>query len=310
MHRLEHRGEGARGIDVRARRQADTAGDRGGLIGQDVAEQIVGHHDVESGRVGDQVNRRGIHMQIVGGHARVLGGDLGEDPLPQAPGVDQHVVLVNHRQMTPATRRQVEGVTHHALDPHGRVDAHLGGHLIGGAVAQRAAIARIQSLGAFAHHDEIGQALVEDCVRQGADHARIHLRRAQVDVLIEGEPQPQQQPALQQTAGDRGTARRRAHRAENDRLRLGELGEGLVIEDLTGRQPVVGAQIVVAELEGVLTHRGLQHLEGLGDDFGTDTVPGNHGNGRTQSLSSHVSNSNGRSEIRPGDLRPRCAPAG
>src|SRR5690606_24159972 len=51
VHRLEHRRRGAVGVDVGRRGQADAAGDRGGLVGEDVTEEVVGHDDVEARRV-------------------------------------------------------------------------------------------------------------------------------------------------------------------------------------------------------------------------------------------------------------------
>ena len=44
VDRLEHRGKGALGIEVRRRRDAERAGQRGGEIGQNVGMQ-VGRHD-------------------------------------------------------------------------------------------------------------------------------------------------------------------------------------------------------------------------------------------------------------------------
>src|SRR3546814_2394238 len=47
VHRLEQRGELPRRVEVRRRRDADGAGDRRAEIGEDVAEEIGGHHHVE-----------------------------------------------------------------------------------------------------------------------------------------------------------------------------------------------------------------------------------------------------------------------
>src|SRR5882757_10827648 len=71
VHGLEHRRELAGRVDVPARGDADTAGDGRGEVGDDVAEEVVGDDHVEAGRVGDEVDRRRVHMDVVR-------GDLGE----------------------------------------------------------------------------------------------------------------------------------------------------------------------------------------------------------------------------------------
>ena len=51
VHRLEHRRVLALGVQVGRRRDADRAGDRGGQVAEDVAEQVGGHDHVEAARV-------------------------------------------------------------------------------------------------------------------------------------------------------------------------------------------------------------------------------------------------------------------
>ncbi len=207
-------------------------------------------------------------MQVVGGDLGELGADLLEDPGPQVAGVHQHVVLVHQGQLLARTRlRPAVGVAHHALDAEGGVEADLGGHLLLGTGAQRAAVADVRALGALADDHEVDLRL--------AGQRRLHTReepaRPEVDVVVEGEPQLQQQPPLQHS----GRHARVADGAEQDRVVGLELGEHALREGLTGAVVTPGAEV---ELGALQLHIGgkcrLQHLEALGHHFLADTVTG------------------------------------
>ena len=82
--------------------------------------------------------------------------DLLDGAPPQVTGMGEHVVLVHEREvLARAGLGAGEGVTHDALDAEAGVDAHLGGDLVGGAGAQRAAVADVRALGALADDDEV-----------------------------------------------------------------------------------------------------------------------------------------------------------
>src|SRR6478736_9445522 len=68
VDRLEHGGRGPVGVDVAGRGQADAAGDGGGEVGDDVAEEVVGDDHVEARRVRGHEDRGGVDVQVVGGH--------------------------------------------------------------------------------------------------------------------------------------------------------------------------------------------------------------------------------------------------
>ena len=63
------------------RREADAAGDRRREVGQDVAEQVVGDDHVVARRVGDQVDRRRVHVLVGDGDVGVL---RARPPRPRA----------------------------------------------------------------------------------------------------------------------------------------------------------------------------------------------------------------------------------
>ena len=52
--------------------------DRGAQVGEDVAEQVAGHHDIEALGGADEFHRRYVDVKVAGGDAarRVLGGDF------------------------------------------------------------------------------------------------------------------------------------------------------------------------------------------------------------------------------------------
>ena len=79
----------------------------------------------------------------------------------------------------------------------------------------------------------------------GRGHARVELGRAQVDVVVEREAQPQQQPALEDAAGHA----RVADGAEQDRVVAAQLVEHRVGQGLAGRVPAPGAEVVLGGLE-------------------------------------------------------------
>ena len=163
-----------------------------------------------------------------------------------------------------------ERVAHDALHPVGRVDADLGGDLVGGARADRSPVAAVQALGALSHHDEVDLA----GVGQRGGHARVVGGGAQVDVVVQGEAQAQQQAALQDAGGDGGVAdgAQKDGVVVLDGLQVG-IGEGLA-----GAVPAVGSQVEVGggDLDAGSLQGGGQDLEPLGHDLPADAVPGDH----------------------------------
>src|SRR5699024_9482920 len=102
VNRLEHRREGAGGIDVAARGEPDAAADGRGEVGDDVAEEVVRDDHVEAGRVLDQVDHHRVDVRVVHLDLGVLGADLLDDAAVEVPGVDQDVVLVDQGELPAA----------------------------------------------------------------------------------------------------------------------------------------------------------------------------------------------------------------
>ena len=186
----------------------------------------------------------------------------------------QHVVLVHEGEQLARPRlRAGERVADDPLDAVPRVEALLGRDLVRRAVAQDAAGADVRPLGALADDDHVDVAGLDPGERGG--DAGKQPDRAQVDVVVELEPQPQQQAALEDAAGHR----RVADRAEQDRVVPAQLVEHRVRQRLAGRVPASGAEVVLGRRRRRRRGRGdrTQHLEALGDHLGPDPVAADDG---------------------------------
>ncbi len=236
MYRLEHRGERTVGVDVARGRQSDAAADSAGQIGEDVAEEVVCDDHVEPSRIGDEEDGRGVDVEVVPGHGWMFGRLRLDGALPQAAGVDEHVGLVHEGELLAALLGEVERVPHEPLDAERGVDAHLVRDLGGSADPDASAVADVRTLGALPHDDEVDRA----GVAQRARDAREQLRRPQVHVVVEREPQLEQQPALDDAARELRVARVAADGPEQDRLVLRERGEVVVAEDHAGSRGSAG----------------------------------------------------------------------
>ncbi|CDI68148.1 Glutamine amidotransferases class-II [Bifidobacterium animalis subsp. animalis IM386] len=242
VDRLEHGRVFVARVDAAGRRITHTAHDGARLVGENVAEQIVGENHVEARRIGDQVDRGRVDVRVVMLNLGVFGAHLVHDVLPHVAGVDEHVLLVHERDVLAALHRQLEGVAHHAFDAVRRVDGDLGGHLVLGAAANRTAGAAVEAFGALTHHHEIDLARV----RQRRLDARVQLRRAQIHILVEREPQLEQQAAFENARFDA----RVAHRTEQNRVGVLNAFEIFVRQNLAVTQIPLRPQVERLVLEG------------------------------------------------------------
>ena len=113
--------------DIPGRSHAHAADEASGEIGENIAEHVFRHHDVEGLGPLHQVERRRIHVNGLGADAGELAGDLLKDAA-EVGHRREHVGFVDQRhQFAPAL-----GVPErHAKQPLGRVpgDAHGVAHL-------------------------------------------------------------------------------------------------------------------------------------------------------------------------------------
>src|SRR6478672_10180399 len=280
VHGLEHGGRGAVRVDVPGRREPDAAGDRGGEVGDDVAEEVVGDDHVEARRVGGHEDRGRVDVQVVDADLGVLPRHLADQAAPDRPGVDQHVGLVDQGQLLArAALGAGERVADDPLDAERRIEGDLGGDLVRGSHTDRATVAGVGAFGPLADHHEVDLAgLTRNFWAERRGDAREDAGRAQVHVVVELEAQPQQQPALEDPGREVRVAGLATHRAEQDRVVPANLVEDRVREHLAGREVPLRAEVVAGRLE---LHPGrgryLEHLERLGRDLLPDAVAGNDG---------------------------------
>ena len=270
VNRLEHGRELVGGVDAAGGGVAHAAHHGAGLIGQNVAKEVVGENHIETARVGDQEDGGRIDVLVVVGDLRVFLADLVDDALPHITGVDEHVLLVHQGDVLLALHSKLEGVTHHTLHTVCGVDGHLGGHLLRGVAAHRAAGTAVQTFGAFTHHHEVDVAGVGE--RRG--DALVQLGGAQVHVLVEVEAQLEQQAAFQNA----GLDARIAHGAEQNRVVGLDAPLFVLGQDRTIAQIALGTQVEILILEVSYAFSGLfQSLLSPRSDFLANTVAGNNG---------------------------------
>ena len=89
--------------------------------------------------------------------------------------------------------------------------------------------------------------------------------------MVEGEPQLEQQPALEDARRQVRVARPAADGPQQDRVVLPDLGEHGVGQHLAGGEVALGAEVVAGLLERGVGH-GLEDLEGLVGHLGSDAV--------------------------------------
>ena len=114
------------GVDISRGRKTNTTGDSSRLIGQDVAEEVIGDDDIETAWIGHHVDRCGVNVTVVDTDLRVFAANFFDDATPQATGEDQNIVLVDQRQVVSRTGCCLfKCVAHQALNAKGRVDGDL-----------------------------------------------------------------------------------------------------------------------------------------------------------------------------------------
>jgi hypothetical protein len=169
--------------------------------------------------------------------------------------------------------RVLEGPADAPLAALAGVDRLLHGHLVGRALLQVSAHAAVEVLGVLADHDEVD--VLGAAAGQRRLHARQQLHGTQVDVLVELEPQVEQQALLEDARSHAGMA----DRPEEDGILAPQqvepaLGDDLACPQVAVAAPVEGLDVVAEALE---LRDGREHLQRLGGDFGAGAVSGKGG---------------------------------
>jgi len=275
-HRLEHAHAPLVGVEVAARRHAHAPLQDAGEVGDDVAEHVGGHDHVVGVGVLHHPHAAGVDVVVVGLHVGVVLGHLLERPPPEVVAEREHIGLGDERERLLGAvplPRVVEGPADAPLAALPRVDRLLHGHLVGRALLEIAADAAVEVFGVFADDDEVD--VLRAAAGQRRLHARQQLHRPKVDVLVELEPQLEEQALLQD-------ARRHARvtdRAEEHGVLGAKQVEATFGHDLAGLEVAIAAPVEHLHVvgEAVELRHGVEDLERLGSDFGAGAVTGDRG---------------------------------
>ena len=139
--------------EARRRRQPEPAGHRGGEVGEDVAEHVLGHDDVELLGRARELHGRVVDEHVLDLDVRILGGDLVDDAAPE-PRRLEHVRLVDRRQLPAARAGELEAAPRDPLDLARVVLARVED----GAVVAHAARAEVEAADELAHDEEVDRA--------------------------------------------------------------------------------------------------------------------------------------------------------
>ena len=269
-----------RGPRERCRRQhPHRAGEHGGLVGQDVPEEVLGCDDVEVARPSDEMHRHRVDQHVLVRDVGVLARHLVRHFTPQ-PGCREDVRLVHRSEVAPTLPSEREGgpdETRHLLF---RVDHGIDRRT---ALGRRAALARAPEVDAasqLSHHDEIDALEDLPAERRSGKELGDGPDRSQVGVEAEPLAEPEQR-LLRPDPGGRVVPPGAADRPEEHRIGgtgAGELGDR---ERLTRRVDRGAADRPGREGERKPVARcdGLQRGDRLGRHLGPDAVTGEDGDG-------------------------------
>ena len=265
--------KGHLGTDARRGEHAQRTADDAGLVGEDVAEHVLRHDDVEISRLADDLHGSVVHEHIVHRHLGILFGDALGGFAPQTRSFE-HVGLVDDREFAAARQSQPE---RHVQDPLDLPDG------IGAGVESAFSVvipslrtAEIDAAREFAHADEIRPAH-DLCAERRTVGQRVEQRHgAQVGEQPQRLAHPQK-PLLGAHLG-RGVVvvlriadgpEQHGVGGKADTVCLVGIGVARGVDSRCAHQ-----RGGIGDLVSELFRHAVQHLGGFGDDLGTDAVAG------------------------------------
>ncbi len=150
----------------------------------------------------------------------------------------------------------------------------LKGDLVGRALENKSAGAGIKPLVVFAHDDKIN--VLRLFAFERAEALVVELDRAQIDVLLQLEAQPEQDALFQNARFDLGMA----DGAQENRRKLAQLRHDAVGHRFLGAKVAFAPQIVMGVVEFQIEFPAgrVEDLDGLADDFRPGAVAGDNCN--------------------------------
>ena len=257
-------------VEVRAGGQAQAPGERGPEVGEDVAEEVRRHDDIQRLRVGDHPGGQRVDVITLQRDLRVARRHSGHHLVPQHHRMAERVRLggAGQEPARPA-RGGLEAEADDPLDPPAGEEGRLGGQLVIRARVQPAAGPRVLALGVLPHaqHVEVGR----PAAGERAAHAGQEPHRPEVDVLLEALADGQDQLPHRHVVGHPGPA----HRAEVDGVEVAQAIEAVRLHHPAGAAVVLAApgQLLRLQPDPGRARGRFEDGQSGGDHLAADPVP-------------------------------------
>ena len=271
MHRLEHRGIGAGGVDIGGGGEAEAALNRRAEIGQDVAEQVRGDDDVERVRRGDESRGHRVDMEACRLDVGKLAGDAARRLVPEHHRIFLRVRFRHRGELAAPRARLLEGEAQDAFDPGAGENGCLDRHLVRRADMHAPAGARIFAFGVLADAEN-----VEVAAPQRTLDALEKAVRADVGVLREALADRQQQSVQRHRVRNRLGP---THRAEQNGVEATQCLDAVGRHHRAMRLAIGAGPREALALQRKSRDAGglVQNLPGDPRDVDADAVAGNEG---------------------------------
>ena len=243
----------------------------GAEVAQDVAEQVGADHHVEPVGVLDEVGAQDVDVELGRRHVRVVPGDRGEAFVPVGHGDGDAVGLGGAGEVLAGPGAgELEGVADDAVGAGAGEDALLGGELTVGALEHAAADGGVLAFRVLADDEEVD--LGRGAAGEGGGNAGHELAGADVDVLVEGAADGDEQAPQGHVVGDGGPA----DGAEEDGVVPAELVEAVRRHHAAGLRVGFAGPVVGGDVQGEAepARGGAEHAQAFGNDFLADAVAG------------------------------------
>ena len=255
------------------RYHTDAAGDLAGLIGENIAEHVLGDDHVELGGIFADLHGAVVHEHLAVFHFGVFGGQAMHHRTPQTAGI-QHVGLVHTGELLAAFHGRLKADATDPLDLMLRIGHGIHGHLLA-VFLVGLVLPEINTADEFPHHDEV-DALGHDFrfQRTGSGQLRPDFGGTVVGIQAHARTQPQQ-PFFGALVPGQPLPLGAADGPQQDAVR------GLALFQFGRRQRVpefvdgFPAHVGTGIGKGMAVFGGnfVQHTDRLGDDLGARTIP-------------------------------------
>ena len=276
-----------------AGKHAERAREHGGLVGEDVAEGVLGHKDVELAGVVHKLHRAVVHKHVGCLYLRILSGDTMSRLAPQAAGLKDVGLVDGDDAMAGPAAGGVESPAHDALDlvlvvvhevaaERALCAVHAGALDVLGALVST----EVDAARELAHDEDVHPFELLGAKRARVAQGVVNAHGTQVEVKAQVLADGEQALLGAGLTGGGAVPLGAAHSRKQHRV--GSLGG---LKRLVGQRGGICAggaggvdgaaadeMLLAVERAAVLLPDGLEDLHGLGDDLGADAVAGQQAN--------------------------------